>query len=226
MVKEHGAQYGLGNYANAITKGTDGRYHTASAADRRAILALRNDAQTSAYMAGEFSQQQRARLQSGLGRDVCGGELYAAHFLGSDAACRLIQLSENNPTASAAKAFPAAASANRSVFYHSDGSAKTVREVYNWALKNHGDSPVAFTRGTEEAGASERATTGVYAGNASADARLANAEFEMLAPSWMNAPANDGEADPSIPRSTFLMTPGVIDLLTQMSPVADRRAAS
>jgi hypothetical protein len=225
LVKEHGAEYGLGNYANAIHRGLDGRFHAASPADRQAILALRHDAQTSAYMEGEFAQDQRAKLQSGLGRDVCGGELYAAHFLGADAACRLIQMAENNPSASAARAFPQAAGANRSVFYHADGSAKTVGEVYNWTLKNHGDAPVAFAQASPHGDNSGEAT-GDYVGNANADARLANAEFEMLAPSWMASPMKDGAADPSIPRSTFLMTPGVIDLLTQMSPVADRRAAS
>lgn len=230
MVKEHGAQYGLGNYANAITKGSDGRYHTASNADRQAILSLRKDAQISAYMGGEFSQEQRAKLHSGLGRDVCGGELYAAHFLGSDAACRLIQMAQNTPSASAAKAFPAAASANRSVFYHADGSTKTVGEVYNWALKNHGDAPVSFAQGGTNTDTSESSKPSMYIGNSNSDARLANAEFDMLAPSWMLSPGNDGDANASgsIPRSNFLMTPGVIDLLTQMSPatVADRRAAS
>lgn len=230
MVKEHGAQYGLGAYANAVTKGADGRYHTASNADRQAILALRKDAQISAYMGGEFSQEQRAKLQSGLGRDVCGGELYAAHFLGSDAACRLIQMAQNTPSTSAAKAFPQAASANRSVFYHADGSSKTVSEVYNWALKNHGDAPIAFGTGNDVADTDANPRQGVRVGNPNSDARLANMEFDMLAPSWMLSPANDGDADTgsSLPRSNFLMTPGVIDLLTQMSPgaVADRRTAS
>src|SRR6185295_16182662 len=47
VVKEHGAQFGLGNYANAISRGSDGRFHTASNADRQAILALRKDPQVS-----------------------------------------------------------------------------------------------------------------------------------------------------------------------------------
>jgi hypothetical protein len=227
LVKEHGAEYGLSNYANAIRRGADGRYRADSAADRQAILALRKDAQTSAYMAGEFAQDQRMKLQSGLGRDVCGGELYAAHFLGTDAACRLIQMAQSNPAASAANAFPQAAGANRSVFYHANGSAKTVGEVYNWALKNHGGAPVTF-ESAQDAQAPDVPTPTVEAVDPTSDARLASAEFEMLAPSWMLSPANDG-TDNTIPRSSFLLTPGVIDLLTKMSPagpVADRRAAS
>ena len=42
LVKEHGAQYGLGSFASAITKDAEGRYH-APAADKQAILNLRKD---------------------------------------------------------------------------------------------------------------------------------------------------------------------------------------
>ena len=75
-----------------------------------------------------------------LGRDVCGGELYAAHFLGTDAACKLIRLAGTDPQASAAAQFPQAAGANKSVFYRADGTAKSVREVYDWALRQPGDA--------------------------------------------------------------------------------------
>ena len=65
-----------------------------------------------------------ATIARGLGRNVCGGELYAAHFLGADAACKLIQLAGSDPGASAAAQFPQAAGANKSVFFHPDGSAQ------------------------------------------------------------------------------------------------------
>lgn len=135
MIKQYGAKHGLGSYANAIEKGTDGRYHADNQSDRQAILALRNDPRVSALMAGEYANQTKNQLESRLGRDVCGGELYAAHFLGPGAACRLIELNGSNPAASAAACFPAAANANRSVFFHHDGTAKSVGEVYNWTLQ-------------------------------------------------------------------------------------------
>ncbi|MBL6939109.1 MAG: lytic transglycosylase domain-containing protein [Alphaproteobacteria bacterium] len=135
VVKQFGAKHGLGSLANAITRSSDGRYHTANSADRSAILALRNDPTVAAMMEGEYVQYSRATLQNSLGRDVCGGELYMAHFLGENEACRMIRMAETQPTANAAVAFPAAASANRPVFYHSDGTAKTVKEVYDWALR-------------------------------------------------------------------------------------------
>src|SRR5262249_45720805 len=121
VVKTYGARHGLGSYANAISHGADGSFRTSNPADRSAILALRKAPQVAPLMEGELAQATRASLQNALGRDVCSGELYAAHFLGPDAACRLIRMNAGQPNASAASAFPAAADANKSVFYHADG---------------------------------------------------------------------------------------------------------
>lgn len=139
LVKEHGARYGLGNYAAAITEGSDGRFR-ADAAQKKSILELRKDPQVSALMAGEHAKSTQGQMKAALGREVYGGELYAAHFLGPDAACRLIRQCETNPGASAAALFPQAASANRTVFYRTDGTPKSVREVYDWALRQPGQS--------------------------------------------------------------------------------------
>jgi hypothetical protein len=136
LVKDHGAAHGLKAEASAITRGADGRWHAGFAQD--AILALRKDPNISALMAGEYSKSAGASLSAALGRPACGGELYAAHFLGADAACKLIRLAEKSPGASAAAEFPAAAAANKSVFFHADGTAKSVREVYDWTLRQPG----------------------------------------------------------------------------------------
>ena len=139
LVKQHGAQHGLAEQAKAITQDSNGRYR-ADANAKQSILALRKDPQISALMAGEYARSTQGQLQASLGRDVCGGELYAAHFLGPDAACKLIRHAENNPQANAAALFPQAAGANKHVFYRPDGSAKSVREVYDWALRQPGDT--------------------------------------------------------------------------------------
>ena len=136
LVKDHGAAQGLSAQAGAISKGADGRYH--AGAEQDAILALRKDPGISALMAGEYAKSTSASLSAALGRPVCGGELYAAHFLGPDAACKLIKLAGSDPGTSAAAQFPAAAAANKSVFFHPDGTAKSVREVYDWALRQPG----------------------------------------------------------------------------------------
>ncbi|MBN9545960.1 MAG: lytic transglycosylase domain-containing protein [Alphaproteobacteria bacterium] len=140
LVKTHGAKYGLGSLAGAINTSPDGRYHAASDADRQTILALKKDPQISALMAGEYARSTQGAMEANLGRQVCGGELYAAHFLGADAACKLIRTSQNSPSASAAQIFPQAAGANRNVFFHADGTAKSVREVYDWAMQQPGST--------------------------------------------------------------------------------------
>ena len=140
LVKSHGAKYGLGTLAGAINLAPDGRYHAASDADRQTILALKKDPQISALMAGEYARSSQGAMEASLGRPVCGGELYAAHFLGADAACKLIRTSQSAPSANAAQLFPQAAGANRSVFFHTDGTAKSVREVYDWAMQQPGSA--------------------------------------------------------------------------------------
>jgi hypothetical protein len=91
LIKQFGERYGLGAYAGAIQQTADGKYTVASADTRAAILALRQDPQVSACMAGENAKQTKQSLECALGREVCGGELYAAHFLGPSGARRLIQ---------------------------------------------------------------------------------------------------------------------------------------
>jgi len=137
LVKEHGGQHGLGSFAAAISKDAGGRYH-AEASQKQAILALRKDPDVSALMAGEYAKSTQGAMRASLGRDVCGGELYAAHLLGPDAACKLIRLAGSDPSASAAAAFPQAAAANKTVFFHSDGAPRSVREVYDWAIATPG----------------------------------------------------------------------------------------
>jgi hypothetical protein len=139
LVKEHGARHGLSGFAGAISRDANGRYR-APGEMKDAILSLRSDPNISALMAGEYAKSTEGQLRASLGRPVCGGELYAAHFLGPDAACKLIRLADSSPGASAAAQFPQAASANKSVFFHTDGTAKSVREVYDWALKQPGSS--------------------------------------------------------------------------------------
>jgi hypothetical protein len=137
LVKEHGAQYGLGKYADAITKQADGHYCVDTDA-KDSVLGLRKNPEICALMAGEYAKSTQCSLRASLGRDVCGGELYAAHFLGPHAAVKLIKLANSDPGVSAPAEFPHAAAANKAVFFHTDGSAKSVREVYDWAMQQPG----------------------------------------------------------------------------------------
>ena len=130
-VKQDGAALGMGQYADAITRTPGGRYEVADPAMRSEILKLRTDPAMSAMMAGALARTNAAHLTSVTGKVPTEGELYAAHFLGPEGAGRLINAANSRGNANAAAMFPAAAAANRPIFYNRDGSARTVSEVYD-----------------------------------------------------------------------------------------------
>lgn len=130
-VKTHGEKFGLGKEAAAIETGPGGRHKVPDREVREAILALRHDPEVSALMAGALTNDSERVLERGIGREATPGELYAAHFLGPSGAVKLINARESDPDARAAALFPAAAEANRPIFYDKAGRAKTVAEVYD-----------------------------------------------------------------------------------------------
>ena len=250
LVKQYGQRYGLGSYANAIDQGKDGRYAVASPQTKSAILALRQNPEVAALMAGEAAKQSKQSLECALGREVCGGELYAAHFLGPSGARHLIELKERNPNLQADAAFPQAAKANKSAFYHSDGTAKTVGELYAWAV----GQPDAQTPAKAPAQpmspppvqiaanpASER-TAAIYAFTvperieitAPRDATSEEAsDSGESAPPPPSSPAASPVLSPAtapfplqgIPQAPVLLTPGVLQILATLSPAPAARAA-
>lgn len=109
MVRRHGADHGLGQEAAALQNG-------ANAQTRRDILALRNDPEIAARMAGELTRENAATLQARLGRAPNAGELYAAHVMGPGGALRLIEAAQQGAP-NAVSIFPREAAANRGLFY-------------------------------------------------------------------------------------------------------------
>ncbi len=213
LVKDYGGQHGLGNYAAQISKDGDGRYHADPAA-RQAILALRKDAGVSALMAGEYARSTQGAMQANLGRGVCGGELYAAHFLGPDAACKLIRLSENSPGASAAAQFPQAASANKSVFFHADGQAKSVREVYDWALRQPGGDGAVRVAGLPDITPSLNSARAATATAHDAEMRTLLASVMNWQPSHSMFGSLFGLNNNATPSSAMSFGPGLLGLLS------------
>jgi hypothetical protein len=219
LVKEHGAQYGLGKYADQITKQADGRYRV-EGDGKQDILALRKDPDICALMAGEHAKSTQGSLRASLGRDVCGGELYAAHFLGPDAAAKLIKLAGSDPTASAAAQFPQAAGANKSVFFHADGSAKSVREVYDWAMRQPGaDGSVRLAQAPDSAPAAAAPQITKDAARTKV-ASAQDAQIQMLLASVMNWQPKQsafsalfGSSD-ATPSSAMSFGPGLLGLFS------------
>ena len=89
----------------------------ASPAARRAALALRAEPWISARMAAELARDNALALKASLGRPAAEHELYAAHFLGTADAARLIIAAEASPSLSAATLLPRAALAHKMVFF-------------------------------------------------------------------------------------------------------------
>ena len=150
-VKAHGDAHGLGWAANAISRGSDGRYRVSDPQTRAAILDLRRDPHAASAMAAEFASDNRDHLEAKLGHAVESVDLYLAHFLGAGGATKFLRGYEASPGQSAAALFPAAARANRGVFYARDGSARSLAEVRDrFAAKFEGTTPAVtpgLTRG-------------------------------------------------------------------------------
>ncbi len=129
-LKQAGPAFGYGRYADAISRTSSGRYVVSDPTLRQEIMRLRKDPTANAVMAGVFTQQNAIALGNRLGRTPSENELYMAHFFGSAGASKLIKLASNQPGAKAAEFFPAAARANRSIFYDNQGNARSVAGVY------------------------------------------------------------------------------------------------
>jgi hypothetical protein len=129
-VKEAGGQVGYGKYADAITKTSSGDYVVVDPTARKEIMKLRDDPVASSAMAGVLTQSNSFQLTGKIGRRPTDAETYMAHFMGVGGAAKLINSAVDDPQASAARMFPSAAAANRSIFYDKQGSARSVSEVY------------------------------------------------------------------------------------------------
>ena len=147
-LKRAGPQLGYGRYAESIVQTPSGRYTVSDPAQRRAVMNLRKDPTAAAAMAGALTRQNAAILARKLGRQASDGELYIAHFLGPTGATKLITQAEANPNGKAARLFPQAAKANRSIFYDAAGAARGSRQVYAALVARHDGMQASFAAAT------------------------------------------------------------------------------
>lgn len=144
MVDKHGADYGLGDLAQAITRRADGTPVVADRATRQKILDLRKDPGLSAAMAAEYAGENKAYLTKRLGREVTDTDLYLAHFLGAGGAEKFLKALAHHGGGRADSVVPQAAATNENVFYTRQGRARSLAEVYaNFSRKFEGESAVA-----------------------------------------------------------------------------------
>lgn len=143
MVKKYGDKYGLGDYADKISD--SGK--VSDKATKKEILALRDNPEISALMAGEYAAENKQSLMnSGIKeKDIGSTELYLAHFLGAGAASEFIKGMKENPSMPAAQIFPKAAAANHNVFYTKTQHQRSLGDIYAMFDKKFDDSTTSKT---------------------------------------------------------------------------------
>jgi hypothetical protein len=128
-LKQGGPAFGLGSYADAISRTASGRYVVSDPKLRDEIMQLRKDPIANALMGGVFTQQNLAVMSAQLGRQPSEAELYIGHFFGPYSAAKAITAAQSRPTANASDMFPAAARANRPIFFDRQGRARSIADV-------------------------------------------------------------------------------------------------
>jgi len=208
-IKDEGPRLGLGKYAAWISKTPAGRYQVDTPEHRAALLKLRSNPKVSAMMAAAYARQNEQFVRSAIGRRPTSDELYIAHFLGPADAVKLINYRDSQPSLSGPDLFPAAAKANRPIFY-SDAGPRSVGQVYNLlAARQHGGGAVAsadtgafFSSGIDF-GTWSPTVEKIYTVPAKpAQAKLASADAGSLFDFFTGA----GESDSADPRAAATST--------------------
>jgi hypothetical protein len=131
MVRQHGAQHGIGQLAQQVTTNGAGHPVVADPVARAHILGLRKDPGLSASLAAELAKSNKEEVERALGRPAHSADLYLAHFLGAGGATELLKAIQQNGATPAATLLPEAAAANRSVFFDpQSGAPRTVSDIY------------------------------------------------------------------------------------------------
>lgn len=100
-------------------------------AKRQDILNLRKDPELASLMAAEFAADNKAYLEAKTGADIGPTEMYLAHFLGAGGASNFINAMRDNPYQDGVTLFPAAAKANKNVFYdRATGRPRTLDQIH------------------------------------------------------------------------------------------------
>ena len=176
MMHRFGRHYGYGDLASKISVAPNGKASVSDAATERELLALRQDPEASALMAAEYARKNAETLEGVLGRDPEAPDLYLAHFLGASGASRLLSAAEHSPETIAADVLPAAANANKSVFYTSDGRARSVTEVASLVRGRFADQLDRFADASSALRETERVQTAAH----TAPTYQQNTDFNVL----------------------------------------------
>lgn len=132
MMRRHGDELGFGDLASQVKESATGRMTVLNEDAEIQMLALRRDPDVSSRFAALFASDNAQTLETSLGRAASPAELYFAHFLGAWGATALVTTAEQDPTKPAVDVLPAAANANKTVFFENNGLARTAAGVIDW----------------------------------------------------------------------------------------------
>jgi hypothetical protein len=133
VVRRFGARHGLATEAEAI-QSVNGQLTVEDETMKDHVLDLRRDPYLSALMAAEMKKRDRELIEKRLGRTITRSEFYLAHFFGVNSASKFMSLLDDKPKQSAPRVFPAAARANKSLFFTKSGKKTrqlSVAEVFS-----------------------------------------------------------------------------------------------
>jgi hypothetical protein len=182
MMKRYGAQYGYGDMAKKISTGAGGKSQVQDTASENQILALRENPEASALMAAQYARDNAASLHETLGRGVDAPDLYLAHFLGATGAGLLLGADKTDPDKAAASLMPAAAKANRSVFFAADGTPRTAGEVVKLVRDRFSAQMDRYAGAASQAGVKEIASADPVQALPAVTAALASGQSPMIDP--------------------------------------------
>lgn len=176
MMHRYGSQYGYGDLANKIDVTDGGKTVVNDTLAERRLLALREDPEAAGLMAAAYAQDNAAALESALGRMPDAPDLYLAHFLGASGATTLLNAAQNTPDRPGAHVLPAAANANRSIFYTAEGQPRPAAEVVD-LIRGRFDNQLDRFAAADLPRDAAPAAQGTPAQNAQAKARAAAVNF-------------------------------------------------
>lgn len=111
---------------------------------RQEALALRKDPYAASLMAAHHMADNASALADRIGRQPGQVDLYLTHFLGVGGAGDFLEALAAEPEQPAAQLMPAAARANRAVFFTA-GRARSLAEVYDLFARKLGAGEAAGT---------------------------------------------------------------------------------
>src|SRR5258707_10399779 len=145
-------------------------------------MKLRDDPAAASSMAAVLTQSNSFKLTGKIGRRPTDGELYMAHFRGVGGAARPISNADDNPNTSAARLFPNAAAANRSIFFDRSGRARSVSEVYSVLSSRYAGAANSQATRTAMAAVGDTPTRGTFANAAPATPPIDNPPYLSARP--------------------------------------------